>query len=132
MGYAIEVDEERRRVTVLLSEVVTLDVLTGYVDELTQRGYWEWPQVIDTSGAVAIDLDGPGMIAFAEYVEARAPRGPVVMAAVTRGAKEVAHSLIAASRSVFPGRIERRRVADSVQDAHEWLDSKPPDPEEEQ
>lgn len=56
-------------------------------------------------------------------------RRVTVMVAVTRGAKDLAHSLIAASRAASPGRIERRRVVGSLDEAHAWLDSQPPAPE---
>ena len=123
MGYAIAVDEERRRVTVTISEVVNLEVLTTYVDELVQRGYWPWPQIIDTSAAIAFDLQDQEMIAFAEFVAARTGRGQVVVVAVTRGARSVAESMLGVSRSIYPDRIEPRRIAQSLQEAHARLDS---------
>jgi hypothetical protein len=124
VGYAIAVDEERRRVTVTISEVVNLTVLTTYVDELVQRGYWSWSQIIDTSSAIAFDLHDEEMIAFAETLADRAGRGQVVIVAVTRGARGVAESLLAVSRSIYPDRIERRRIAQSLQEAHDRLDAK--------
>ena len=133
MGFTIDVDEQQRRVTVVLREVVTLDVLCGYVDELVQRGYWQWPTVIDTSAALGLDLDSNGPTSFATHVAAYPARGPVVMVAITRGAKAIGASLIAASRAAFPGHSEHRRIVDSMEAAHAWLDSQPqaPEPREE-
>jgi hypothetical protein len=124
LGYAIAVDEERRRVTVTISEVVNLKVLTTYVDELVQRGYWPWQQIIDTSAAIAFDLHDEELVAFAEIVAARAGRGQVVIVAETRGARAVAESLLGVSRSIYPDRVEPRRIAQSLQEAHDRLDSK--------
>lgn len=128
MGYAIRIDEQQRRVTVVLSEVVTLDVLTGYVDALVRGGHWSWPQMIDTSTAIALELDPAEMVIFAQHVARHPSRGPVVMVAPTRGVTSIAQSLIYASRSVFPDRPDRRHIVSSIEAARAWLDSQMPAP----
>lgn len=129
VAQGIEVDGQQRRVRVVLSEVITLDDLRGYVDELVQRGYWQWPTVIDTSAALGLDLDGGGAIAFAEHVVARASGArPRRHGGHHARGSALGASLIAASQLAFPDRPERRRVMDSMEAAHAWLDSQPPAP----
>lgn len=123
MGYAINVDEQRRRVTVVLSEVITLDDLRGYVDELVRGGYWQWPTIVDTTTALGLDLPRDGPLAFAHHVAAQPTRGPVAMVALARGAKAIGNSLIATSRDAFPDRPDRRRIFNSIEAAEAWLDS---------
>jgi len=128
MGYAIEVDDARRRVTVALRDEITLLDLLGYVDHLVTQGYWTWATIVDTTPAIGLDVDAEGALAFARHVAGYPGRGPVVMVAATRAAKHLGASLMGASRTAVLGHVERRRIVESLEAAHEWLDHQAPAP----
>ena len=122
MGYTLQVDDRRRRMTVVLHDVITLRDLLGYVDDIVTRGYWAWPTIIDTTAALGLDVGAEGALAFARHIAGYPGRGPVVMVAATRGAKHLGASLMGASRVAVHGHMERRQILDSLEAAHAWLD----------
>ncbi|HTR88468.1 MAG TPA: hypothetical protein VMI56_28565 [Reyranella sp.] len=119
MPLLVEIDHQKRFVTITATGLVVLQDILDYFDRLIAGNAMPYPKLFDARSCEAsfsdqdIRIVGAKMLVYAAYD----PRGPVAMVAPKGAMQDLLRSFLAAA-----GPSERpAMIFDRLEDAHGWL-----------